>query len=97
MGLTLSGLAALASLVITYVLVALSPADRTILRRTENGLLAGGIAVVCYGVIQLTVLGGFPNGKSLGLPSAAASGRFGNDLLGPDIESISLLLPWSSR
>jgi O-antigen ligase len=39
------------------------------------------------------VLGGFPNGKSLGLPTAAATGRFGNDLLGPDIESISLLLP----
>jgi O-antigen ligase len=93
MGLTVSGLAALGSLIITYVLVALSPADRTILRRTENGLLAGGIAVVCYGVFQLTLLGGFPNGKSLGLPAAATTGRFGNDLLGPDIESISLLLP----
>jgi len=93
MGLTLSGLGVLTSLVITYVLVALSPADRTILRRTENGLLAGGIAVVCYGLVQLTLLGGFPNGKSLGLPTAATTGRFGNDLLGPDIESISLLLP----
>jgi len=93
LGLTLSGLGVLASLVVTYVLVAMSPADRTILRRTENGLLTGGIAVVCYGLFQLTVLGGFPNGKSLGLPTAAATGRFGNDLLGPDIESISLLLP----
>ena len=93
MGLTLSGIGVLASLVITYVLAALSPADRSILRRTENGLLAGGVAVVCYGLFQLTVLGGFPNGKSLGLPAAVSSGRFGNDLLGPDIESISLLLP----
>ena len=90
---TLSGVAVLASLIVVYVLVALSPADRQVLRRTENGLLAGGVAVVCYGLVQLFVLGGFPNTKT-GIPVASTSGRFGNDLLGPDIESITLLLPF---
>ena len=89
---TVSGVGVLASLILVFVLVAISGVDRTVLRRTENGLLFGGVAVVCYGLFQLLVLGGFPNDKTGGLP-VAASGRFGNDLLGPDIESISLLLP----
>ena len=92
---SISGIAVLGSLVLVYVLVAISPADRTVLRRTENGLLTGGVAVVCYGIVQLTLLGGFPNAKVIGAaPAAAATGRFGNDLLGPDIESVTLLLPF---
>ena len=94
LGATLSGIGVLGSLVAVYVLTVLNPADRQVLRRTENGLLAGGVAVVCYGLVQLFLLGGFPNSKTTGLPTAATTGRFGNDLLGPDIESITLLLPF---
>ncbi|HET7356781.1 MAG TPA: O-antigen ligase family protein [Nocardioidaceae bacterium] len=93
LGATLSGLGVLGSLVLVYVLTVLSPADRQVLRRTENGLLAGGVAVVCYGLVQLFLFGGFPSGKTTGLPTTVTTGRFGNDLLGPDIESITLLLP----
>ncbi|HEU5043018.1 MAG TPA: O-antigen ligase family protein [Nocardioidaceae bacterium] len=91
---TLSGVGVLGSLVVVYVLTVLNPADRHVLRRTENGLLSGGVAVVCYGLVQLLLFGGFPNSKTTGLPTAATTGRFGNDLLGPDIESITLLLPF---
>lgn len=81
------GLGALAALVLVYVCTSMTRIDRDVLRRTENGLLVGGVAVVCYGLVQLFLLGGFPT-DSIGNP-----GRFGNDLLGPNIEAVSLLLP----
>jgi O-antigen ligase len=88
---SLRGLVALGSLVGIFVLVALSRVDRMIIRRAENGLLAGGAAVVGYGLYQLIFLGGFPDDT----PGAGtvADGRFGNDLLGPGTQALSLLLP----
>lgn len=88
---TISGLVVLASLVLVYVFVALSHVDRVVVRRTENGLLLGGVAVCCYGLFQLVVLGGFPSDvPGVGV---APDGRFGNDLLGPDNEAVALVLP----
>lgn len=89
---TLNGLLVLGSLVLVYVLVALSPVDAVAVRRTENGLLVGGVLVVCYGLYQLLYLGGFPDDVN-GL-DVVEGGRFGNDMLGPGIEAVSLLLPF---
>jgi O-antigen ligase len=88
---TFQGLAVLASLVLVYVLVSLSPVDATAVRRTENALVVGGVGVVLYGLYQLTVLGGFPEQGSRADP--AAVGRFGNDLLDPNLEAVALTLP----
>ncbi len=88
---TAAGFVVLGSLLAVFVLVSTSPVDRLVLRRTENGLLVGGTAVVCYGVAQLLFLGGLPAhvpGSSLD-----TGGRFGNDLLGADNEAVALLLP----
>jgi O-antigen ligase len=88
---TLIGTAVLASLVMLYVLLALSPADATAVRRTENALVAGASASVIYGVVQLTLLGEFP------APSDATTtteGRFGDDLLGANIQAVSMVLPF---
>ncbi len=88
---TLSGFLILSSLIVVYVFVSLSHVDRVVLRRTENGLLAGAVLAVCYGLTQLLFLGGFPSDvPALG---PAPDGRFGNDLLGPDNEAVALLLP----
>jgi hypothetical protein len=88
---TLSGIAVLSSLVAVYALAACSHVDRAVVRRVENGLMAGGAAAVGYGLFQLVVLGGFVGDA----PGAGieADGRFGNGLLGPNIESVTLLLP----
>jgi O-antigen ligase len=88
---TAVGFVVLGSLSALYLLVSMSPVDRAVLRRTENGLLVGGVAVTCYGLVQLLFLGGFP-GHVAGAP-LGSDGRFGNDLLGPDNEAVSLLLP----
>lgn len=88
---TLHGLAVLASLVLVYLLVALSPVDATAVRRTENATVLGGVGVVLYGLYQLTVLGGFPEQGPRSDPTAA--GRFGNDLLDPNLEAVALTLP----
>jgi O-antigen ligase len=53
--------------------------------------MVGGSAAVAYGLFQLLVLGGFV-GDTPGA-GIVAGGRFANDLLGPDIESVTLLLP----
>lgn len=98
---TISGVTVLASLVLVYVFTAVSHVDQTVLRRTENGLLAGGVAVVSYGLYQLVVLGGFPiapvgggTGQDIaGTAVTGPDGRFGNDLLGPGVEAVALLLP----
>lgn len=89
---TVTGLFVLGSLVLVYVLVTLSPVDAVAVRRTENGLLTGGALVVCYGLYQLFYLGGFP-GDEPG-SGIVEGGRFGNDMLGPGIEAVSLLLPF---
>lgn len=88
---TTVGFAVLASLVLLFVVTSMSGVDRTALRRTENGLMVGGVAAVSYGVYQLVVLGGFPGDR----PGAGIvpEGRFGNDLVGPNILAVSLLLP----
>src|SRR3954454_11473699 len=88
---TALGFVLLGSLAAIYVLVSLSPIDRDTLGRTENGLLLGGVAVTCYGLVQLLVLGGFP--AHVAGSTVAPAGRFGNDLLGPDNEAVALLLP----
>lgn len=86
-----AGFAVLASLVLLFVVTSMTGVDRTALRLTENGLLLGGAAAVGYGVYQLFVLGGFPGDR----PGAGIvpEGRFGNDLVGPNILALSLLLP----
>jgi O-antigen ligase len=88
---TKSGIAVLASLVVVYALVAVSSVDRRSLRRTENALLLGATAAVCYGLVQLIFLGGF-SADSLD-PQSAATGRFANDLLGSNVEAVALILP----
>ena len=88
---TAVGFVVLGSLSALYILVSMSPVDRGVLRRTENGLLVGGVAVTCYGLVQLLVPGWVPRPRGRG--PAGSGGRFGNDLLGPDNEAVSLLLP----
>jgi O-antigen ligase len=81
----------LGSLVVVFVLAACTEVDRDVVRRVENGLMAGGVAVVGYGLFTLVVLGGFV-GDTPGA-GIVAGGRFGNGLLGPNIESVTLCLP----
>lgn len=89
---TINGFIVLSSLVLLYVFVSLSSVDRSVLERTENGLLVGGVAVTAYGLYQLLILGGFPS-DAPGFAGPAPDGRFGNDLLGPNNEAVALLLP----
>ncbi len=88
---TVSDFVILASLILLYVFVSLSHVDRVVLRRTENGLLLGGVIVTCWGLAQLFLLGGFPDDTAAVGP--APDGRFGNDLVGPDNLPVALLLP----
>jgi O-antigen ligase len=88
---TAAGFVLLASLSGIYALISVSRVDRAILRRTENGLLLGGASVACYGLAQLLVKGAFP--AHVSVAAQAPVGRFGYDLLGPDNEAVSLLLP----
>jgi O-antigen ligase len=83
---TLLGFAALASLIVLFVALALSRFDEETLRRFATALVVGGVLVVVYGLAQLTVLGGLP------APDGRAA-RFGNDLLGANNQAASLLLP----
>lgn len=89
---TINGLIVLGGLILVYVFTAMSYVDRTVLRRTENGLLVGGVTVVIYGLYQLVFLGGFPDDATGA--ATASDGRFGNDLLGPGLQAVSLLLPF---
>ncbi len=88
---TATGFVILGSLSGVYILIALSGVDRDILHRTEQGLILGGVAAVGWGLLQLTLLGGFPNDVP-GMPPGPG-GRFGNDMLGPNNEAVALLLP----
>ena len=89
--LTANGVLEIGSLIGIYVLISTSQADREIVRRVEQGLIVGGLAAVGYGVVQLTLLGGFPNDVP-GLPPGPG-GRFGNDMLGPNNNAVAFLLP----
>ena len=86
---TISGLAVLSSLVVVFVLAAVSHVDRAVVRRVENGLLVGGTAAVGYAFYQLIFLGGFFDDIGDGADGA----RFGNRMLGPNIEAVTLLVP----
>lgn len=77
---TVKALIVLASLIGVYVLAVMSHSDRTVVRRTENGLLIGAAAAVIYGLAQLSGL-------------TAGGDRFGDGLLGPNIQSVALMLP----
>lgn len=82
---TALGFANLASLVILYVLIALSRADRSALSRTEKALVLSGVVASCYGFAQLF---------GAGLPTSELGGpRFGRDLLGANNTAASLILP----
>ena len=88
---TRTGVMVLVSLVTVYALASLSSIDRTALRRTENAMMLGSVAAVLYGLVQLFFLGGFPDGTPGEGPSP--TGRFGNDLLGPNLQAVALILP----
>jgi O-antigen ligase len=84
---TASEVIILASQVVLYAFLVLCDIDRAALVRTENALLAGAVACACYGVAQLTVLGGLP------IRDTGTSARFGNGLLGPNNQAAAFLLP----
>jgi hypothetical protein len=90
--LTANGVLEIGSLIGLYALVSWNQADREIVHRVEQGLIAGGLAAVGYGVVQLTLLGGFPNDVP-GQPPGPGN-RFGNDLLGPNNNAVAFLLPF---
>jgi O-antigen ligase len=89
--LTVSGLLEIGSLIGLYALISMNQVDRAIVRRVENALILGGFVAVGYGLVQLTLLGGFPNDVP-GLPPGPG-GRFGNDMLGPNNNAVAFLLP----
>jgi hypothetical protein len=89
--LTANGILEIGSLIGLYALISLNQVDREIVHRVEQGLIAGGLAAVGYGLVQLTLLGGFPNDVP-GLPPSPG-GRFGNDMLGPNNNAVAFLLP----
>lgn len=80
----------LASQVLLLVAIVLTRFDETSLRLFATSLMAGGIAVVAYGFVQMTLLGGLP-GKRTGPGDGPP--RFGDDLLGANNEAAALLLP----
>ncbi len=88
-GKTETGFFILTSLVVLYVLISLRDVDRRSFRWTENGILAGGLLVTTYGLFQLVVQGGFPSDP----PGATLDGRFGNGMLGPNNEAVTLIIP----
>ena len=90
--LTADGMLEIGSLVGLYALISMNQIDRQIIHRVEQGLIAGGLAAVGYGAVQLTLLGGFPNDVP-GLPPGPG-GRFGNDMLGPNNNAVAFLLPF---
>lgn len=87
---TLTGLAVLASLIAVFLLVTVSPADRSIVRRTETALLVGSTGAVAHGLFQLVFQGGLADDTGA---AVAEGGRFGNGLLGPNILAVTLLVP----
>ncbi|RFU21276.1 O-antigen ligase family protein [Geodermatophilus marinus] len=84
--LTVQNVLVLASLVLLFVALALTRFDPLTLRRFENSIVLGGGLVVCYGLAQLLFLGGLPAPDGRGA-------RFGNDLLGANLQAAFLLFP----
>ena len=80
----------LGSQVLLMVALVLTKFDARTLRLFATSLMAGGVAVVCYGLMQITLLGGLP-GKRTGPGDGPP--RFGDDLLGANNEAAALLLP----
>jgi O-antigen ligase len=80
----------LASQVLLLVALVLTRFDERTLRLFGSSLMAGGIAVVLYGLAQITLLGGLP-GKRTGPGDGPP--RFGDELLGANNEAAALLLP----
>lgn len=78
--------AVLASHVLLFALIAIVQVEHDEFVRIEDAILIGGVAVVAFGLLQLTVLGGLPS-------SPEGSPRFGNGLLGPNNQAAALLLP----
>jgi O-antigen ligase len=88
---TFGGLQVLTSLVLVFLLVAISDVDRSIVRRTESALLAGSSAAVLYGFYQLLFQGGLADDSG----GIEQGGRFGNGMLGPNILAVTLLIPFA--
>jgi O-antigen ligase len=80
----------LASQVLLMVALVLTRFDERSLRLFGTSLMAGGLAVVGYGFVQMTLLGGLP-GRRTGPGDGPP--RFGDDLLGANNEAAALLLP----
>lgn len=78
------------SQVLLFVALTLTRFDERSLRLFATSLMAGGVAVVGYGLAQITLLGGLP-GRRTGPGDGAP--RFGDDLLGANNEAAALLLP----
>jgi O-antigen ligase len=89
-GATFLDLRILASNVLLLVALVLTRFDQRTLRLFATSLMAGGVAVVGYGLMQMTLLGGLP-GKRTGPGDGAP--RFGDDLLGANNEAAALILP----
>lgn len=87
---TFADLRILGSQVLLMAALALTRFDARTLRLMATSLMAGGVAVVCYGLVQITFLGGLP-GKRTGPGDGPP--RFGDDLLGANNEAAALLLP----
>lgn len=85
---TLVAVAVLGSLVLLYVLVALTRTDPATIKLVDRATIGGGVLASAYGLVQLVLLGGFPTKED-----GSAAARFGNDLLGPNNQAASLLLP----
>jgi O-antigen ligase len=80
----------LASQVLLLVALVLTKFDERTLRLFATSAMAGGLAVVGYGLVQLTLLGGLP-GRRTGPGDGPP--RFGDDLIGANNEAAALLLP----
>jgi len=87
---TISDWEILASQVLLFAALALTRFDERTLRLFASSVVASGIAVVGYGLVQLTLLGGLP-GKVTGPGNGPP--RFGDDLLGANNMAAALLLP----
>ena len=88
---TIGGLQVLTSLVLVFLLVAISDVDRSIVRRTESALLGGSSVAVLYGFYQLLFAGGLAGDSGV----VEQGGRFGNGMLGPNILAVTLLIPFA--
>jgi O-antigen ligase len=86
--LTEAGFQNLASLIVLYLLMALTVVEFHDLRRLEFAIVLGGVAAALYGLLQLFALGGLPTSSD-----GVGGARFGRDLLGANNTAAALLLP----